>query len=127
MAFWRDDSIDIKEPSPEETLRLKDAKHPKLLETIDPQYPSAAISAGAQAIVYVRVFIDSTGHPRKAVVLKTADEIFDGPVLNAIMFCRFSPAVLAGRAEAQWIAIAASFQLSNGVPIAQFVEKERYP
>lgn len=129
-ASWCNDSINIKDPYPksaETKIYSSSAVRPKLVLRILPHYPNVAIIAGLEGTLYVRVFIDSTGRPRKAALLKSPDQIFDQPVLHAIMFCKFSPAVIDGKPESIWIAIAVNFHIEGGVPTVEYIEKERYP
>jgi TonB family protein len=130
VASWRNDSIKIKDETPtsaEMKIYYDSAFRPRLVLKIVPHYPSEAVSAGLEGTLYVRVFIDSAGRPRKAVLLKSPTEIFDQPVLHAIMFCTFSPAVVEGKPESIWIAIAVRFDLAGGEPTVEYIEKERYP
>src|SRR5689334_19961042 len=66
-------------------------KQPKLLQAVAPDYPPAALKAGKQAKVKVRIHIDDTGIVTKVDVLEPVGDGFDEAAVAAAMQYVFDP------------------------------------
>src|SRR5687767_399867 len=60
-------------------------KQPKLLQAVAPDYPPAALEAGKQAKVKVRIHIDEMGLVSKVDVLEPVGDGFDEAAVAAAM------------------------------------------
>src|SRR4051812_5871 len=72
-------------------------KQPKLLQAVAPDYPPAALQAGKQAKVKVRIHIDATGIVTKVDVLEPVGDGFDEAAVAAAMQYVFDPAEIDGK------------------------------
>ncbi len=71
-------------------------KAPVLLQAVAPEYPPAALAAGQQAQVPVRIFIDATGVVIKVDVVTAQGQGFDQAAIAAAMQYVFDPAEIDG-------------------------------
>jgi TonB family protein len=84
---------------------------PKIVRRVHPIYPEAARKAGLEGTVWVKIWVGKDGKPCKAVIQKSASNIFDQPAVDAAMQMLFTPAMM-GKAPADvWIAIPFHFRL----------------
>ncbi len=88
-------------------------KAPQIIHQVQPLYPEIARRAGLEGTVNLRVWIDKEGSVRKAEVLRSNNEIFNQPAIDAVMQWRFTPAVMNSGAVAVWAGISVKFKLSN--------------
>jgi TonB family protein len=72
-------------------------KQPKLLQAVAPDYPPAALQAGKQAKVKVRIHIDEAGLVSKVDVLQPVGDGFDEAAVTAAMQYVFEPAEIDGK------------------------------
>jgi protein TonB len=72
-----------------------------------------ALRAGLEGTVWVKILVDKDGKPKKAVVIKSAVEIFNEPAVEAAMQFLFTPAVMNNGAVRVWVAIPFKFQLRD--------------
>jgi TonB family protein len=72
-------------------------KHPKLLQAVAPDYPPAALAAGKQARVKVRIHIDATGTVASVDVLEPVGDGFDEAAVAAAQQYVFEPAEIDGK------------------------------
>src|SRR5512135_451157 len=75
-------------------------KQPKLLQAVAPDYPPAALEAGKQAKVKVRIHIDATGIVTSVDVLEHVGDGFDEAAVAAAMQYVFDPAEIDGKPAA---------------------------
>ena len=74
-------------------------KAPKLLQAQAPDYPPAALEAGTQAKVKVRIHIDAAGTVSSVDVIAPAGDGFDEAAVAAAMQYVFDPAEIDGVAQ----------------------------
>jgi TonB family protein len=72
-------------------------KPPKLIQALAPDYPPAALEAGKEAKVKVRIHIDATGIVTAVDVLAPAGDGFDEAAKAAAMQYVFEPAEIDGK------------------------------
>jgi TonB family protein len=72
-------------------------KAPKLIQAQAPEYPPAALAAGKQAKVKVRIHIDATGIVTSVEVLAKVGDGFDEAAVAAAMQYVFDPAEIDGK------------------------------
>lgn len=80
-------------PAPTGTV----TKPPTLLQGVAPAYPPAALAAGKQATVKVRIHIDAEGIAEKVEVVTPVGDGFDEAAVAAAMQYVFTPAEIDGK------------------------------
>lgn len=79
-----------------------------------PVYPEIARRAGVEGTVWVKIWVDKEGNPKKAQVLKSDAELFNQPAIDAAMKWKFTPAIMNNGPVAVWVSIPFKFRLSTG-------------
>ncbi|HSR99583.1 MAG TPA: TonB-dependent receptor [Kofleriaceae bacterium] len=72
-------------------------RSPKLLQALAPEYPPAALAAGKEAKVRVRIHIDAMGTVSAVDVIEPVGEGFDEAAVAAAMQYLFEPAEIDGK------------------------------
>jgi len=80
----------IKDKELEQSAGMKADKLPEIIETARPDYPELAKRAGIEGKVFVKILVDVNGIPKKADVLKSENEIFNQPAIDAAMKSKFT-------------------------------------
>src|SRR5688572_2019114 len=75
-------------------------KPPVLLQAVAPEYPPAALEAGKQADVKVRIHIDDAGVVTQVEVIEPVGDGFDEAAVAAAMQYVFDPAEIDGKPAA---------------------------
>lgn len=86
-------------------------REPEIVSRTLPQYPALAQKAGIEGRVIVKMWVDKKGSVRKAYVVKSDNEIFDNPSLEAAIKWRFSPAIYRTSPVDVWVMIPFTFKL----------------
>lgn len=89
-------------------------KFPEMIETATPVYPEDAKKNKITGKVFVKVLVDMEGNPKKAIVIKSDNEILNQPAIDAAMKSKYTPAMNKGEAIGVWILLPYKFQLSDG-------------
>ncbi|MCL4550499.1 MAG: energy transducer TonB [Bacteroidetes bacterium] len=100
-----------KEPDINKFVQVE--KLPEMIESAKPDYPEAAKKAGIEAKVFVKVLVDKEGNPKKAIVIKSENEIFNQSAVNAAMKSRFTSAVNKGEKVAVWVVLPYRYTLGR--------------
>lgn len=88
-------------------------KAPEAVKQIQPKYPDLATRAGLEGTVWVKIWVDKEGKPKKAVVQKSDAEIFNQPATDAAMQWVFTPAMMKNGPVSVWVSIPFRFKLSG--------------
>lgn len=88
-------------------------KEPVIVKQIKPAYPDLALRAGLEGNVFVKVWVDKEGKVRKALILKSDNEIFNDAALAAAREYVFTPAVMQKGPVSVWVAIPFRFRLTG--------------
>lgn len=104
---------DTKKEEPEINESITVEKYPELIESSKPEYPELAKKAGIEGKVFVKVLVDKEGNPKKAVVIKSENEIFNQSAVNAAMKSKFTPAINKGEKIAVWIVLPFKYALGD--------------
>ena len=88
-------------------------KQPQVINQVTPKYPELAQRAGIEGRVWVKIWVDKDGKPRKAVIVKSDAEIFNEPAKEAAMATRFTPAIMNKGPVAVWVVIPYTFKLKQ--------------
>ena len=98
------DNPDIKDFIPVQQL-------PGIVVQISPVYPELAIRAGLEGRVWVSILVGREGKPKKAVVVKSDQEIFNQSAIDAAMQYSFTPALQNNKPVAVWVVVPFKFEL----------------
>jgi TonB family protein len=85
------------QPAPRQPPAGTITKQPRLLQAVAPDYPPAALAAGKQAKVRVRIHIDEVGLVSKVDVLSPVGDGFDEAAVAAALQYVFEPAEIDGK------------------------------
>jgi TonB family protein len=88
-------------------------KEPVVITKKEPVYPALALKAGMEGRVWVKIWVDKSGLPHQAIILKSDQEIFNAPALDAAMQFRFTPASLKGNPVDVWVSVPFRFKLAE--------------
>lgn len=88
-------------------------KDPVPIKKVDPKYPDLALRAGLEGRVWVKIWVDKEGKPRRADILKSDAEIFNEPAKEAAMQWLFTPAYMNNGPVAVWVSVPFRFKLSD--------------
>jgi protein TonB len=87
-------------------------KSPQVVHAEQPKYPDVARRANMEGYVWVKILVDKTGKPKKAVVIKeSGGALFNDAATEAAMKYQFTPAVMNAGPVTVWVAIKFNFQL----------------
>ena len=91
-------------------------KTPQVVYAEKPQYPELARRANMEGFVWVKILVDKSGKPKKAVVIKeSGGELFNEAAIAAAMKYQFTPAIMNSGAIQVWVAIKFNFQLTDNL------------
>jgi TonB family protein len=88
-------------------------KQPQLLQAVAPDYPPAALAAGKQAKVKVRIHIDATGIVTSVDVVDHVGDGFDEAAVAAAMQYVFEPAEIDGKPAAITVETTINFVIEQ--------------
>jgi len=88
-------------------------KAPEAVKQVQPKYPDLATRAGLEGTVWVKIWVDKEGKPKKAVVQKSDAEIFNQPATEAAMQWVFTPAMMKNGPVSVWVSIPFRFKLQG--------------
>jgi len=87
-------------------------KAPQILKRAQPIYPEEARKANLEGTVWIKIWVDKAGKPRKVVIQKSASDIFDQAAVAAAEQFVFTPALMRnGEPVDVWVSIPFSFRL----------------
>ncbi len=88
-------------------------KYPEMISTATPDYPAEAKKKNIAGKTFVKVLVDKEGNAKKAVVLKSDNEIFNQSAIDAALKSKFTPAMQEGKPVAVWIVLPYKFALDE--------------
>jgi len=101
------------EEDPDVNAFIPVEKYPEVVVSAQPEYPEIARRAGVTGKVYVKVLVDKTGKPKRAVILKSDSEIFNESAIAAAMKSAFTPALQNNHPIAVWVVLPYKFTLQG--------------
>lgn len=126
MAFKLDDKVkenkdmspsgntsDSEETYPDLDANVKVEKFPEMISSATPDYPEEAKKNNITGKAFVKILIDKEGNPKKAVVIKSENELFNQPAIDAALKSKFTPAMQGGKPIAVWIVLPYRFTLDG--------------
>lgn len=84
-------------PPPAPAAAAQVTKPPELLQAAAPEYPPAALAAGKQAAVKIKLYLDDAGVVTKVEVLEPVGDGFDEAAVAAATQYVFAPAEIDGK------------------------------
>ncbi len=102
--------IQIQEDSPPPKFVFVEIA-PVIIKRVQPVYPEIARKAGIEGTVWVELWITKEGKVKKAVVVKSASEIFNQPTLDAAVQFVFTPAMMQNGPVAVWVTLPFHYRL----------------
>lgn len=88
-------------------------RQPEFVKLVQPKYPDMALRVGLEGTVWVSIWVDKLGKPRKALVVRSDAEILNQPSIDAAMQCVFTPAMMKNGPVSVWVSIPFRFKLSG--------------
>jgi TonB family protein len=88
-------------------------KEPVVISKKEPVYPELAMKAGMEGKVWVKIWVDKAGMPHDVVLIKSDQEIFNAPALDAARQFRFTPATMDGKPVDVWVSVPFKFRLAE--------------
>lgn len=88
-------------------------KQPVIVKMVTPEYPEFAKRIGAEGVVWVKILVDKEGKAKKAVILKSDNEVFNESAQKAAMQYVFTPAVMNNGPVAVWVSQPFRFKLTK--------------
>ncbi|MFA7420686.1 MAG: energy transducer TonB [Melioribacteraceae bacterium] len=101
------------ETDPEMNTFQEVEKLPEMVEAATPDYPEEAKKNKITGKAFVKVLVDKEGNPKKAVVIKSDNELFNQPAIDAALKSKFTPAMQAYKPIAVWIVLPYRFTLDG--------------
>jgi TonB family protein len=82
-------------------------------QKVDAEYPEIAKRAHLEGNVFLKLWVDTNGVVREALVLKSDAEIFNQAAIDAARHWTFKPAYAKGKPVAVWFSLPFRFRLPN--------------
>jgi len=101
------------EGPPPDFLPVEKQPQPIPGQSPPPVYPEIARRAGVEGTVWVKIWVDKEGNPKKAQVLKSDAPLFEQPAVEAAMKWKFTPAIMNNGPVAVWVSIPFKFRLNQ--------------
>ncbi|MBI5733292.1 energy transducer TonB [Candidatus Jorgensenbacteria bacterium] len=106
----------------EQDIRIEDEEPPDFvpveklpiaIKQVAPTYPELARRAGIEGTVWVKIWVDKEGRPKKVVVTKSDADIFNEEATKAAMQWLFAPAIMNNGPVSVWVSIPFRFNLNR--------------
>jgi len=96
---WGEDADPEKVPDkvPEFSDIVKNGKRPKLIKSVQPEYPILMSRAGLIGTVNVMFVIDKQGNVRNPYVIESNNPWFERPAIDAVAKWKFQPGEMNGQ------------------------------
>ncbi len=84
---------------------------PALVSKKDPVYPQAALKAGLEGMVQVKIWVDEQGKSRRVELIKSDNEVFNQSAIDAAKQWTFTPAIKDGKPVSVWVVVPFKYKL----------------
>jgi TonB family protein len=121
--FWKDinqgpvqidpPTIPLADPDPLPGEWLCVERPPEVVMTSVPEYPELAKRISLEGSVTINVLVDKEGKVKKALLMKSTDDLFTQAALEAAKKWIFTPAIMNGKPVQVWVAIPFRFHLAK--------------
>ncbi len=92
---------------------------PTLKKKANPVYPKAALAAGIEGAVYIRLLVDKEGKVQDVKIVRSENDALNQSAIDAARQYEFAPATAAGKPVAVWVTVPFKFKIaekSGGAP-----------
>lgn len=103
--------INIEDEDPPDFVPVE--QQPVPVKQVNPDYPEIARRAGVEGTVWVKILVDKEGKAKKAVIMKSDNEIFNENAIKAALGWVFTPAMMNNGPVAVWAAVPFRFKLNK--------------
>lgn len=103
--------IQIEDEDPPDFVPVE--QQPVPIKQVEPAYPEIARRAGVEGTVWVKILVDKEGKAKKAVVMKSDNDIFNENAVKAALGWVFTPAMMNNGPVAVWAAVPFRFKLNK--------------
>jgi TonB family protein len=86
---------------------------PRVVLHPSPQYPDVALRIGVEGNVIVKALVNEEGRVKRAMQMRSTDEMFTQAAIDAAMKWTFTPALMNGHPVRVWVSIPFRFRLQN--------------
>ena len=101
------------EPEPLPGERICVERPPEVVMTSVPEYPDLAKRIALEGSATVNVLVDKEGKVKKALLMKSTDDLFTQAALEAAKKWAFTPAIMNGKPVLVWVSIPFRFRLAK--------------
>ena len=101
------------DPEPLPGVYMCIERPPEVVMTSVPVYPELAQRINLEGSVTINVMVDKEGKVKKALLMKSTDDLFTQPALEAAKKWIFTPAIMNGKPVLVWVAIPFRFRLAK--------------
>ncbi len=98
-------------PSPDTFIAFQ--YEPMVVLNPKPEYPELLARTGIEGDVFLKVLISTDGKVIKSIVLKSNNDLFIQPAVDAVKKWAFTPALMNNRPVAVWVSIPFRFRLAK--------------
>jgi TonB family protein len=91
-----------------------DVTEPKVIHKVNPTYPEEARKARLTGVVVCETVITAAGEISDVKILRTADEVFNQPTIDALKQWKFEPATLEGEPVDVIYILTIKYRLDSG-------------
>lgn len=107
-------SASVSATASQATIKLLQTARPDHAHSPKPAYPLALRDLGVSGVVWLRVWVDTTGIPREIELAKGSGyRLFDEAALRAVQHWRFVPAKYEQQSLASWVEFAVRFEING--------------
>lgn len=99
------------DPLPDEWILIE--RDPQVVLSAVPEYPDLARRIGLEGSVTVKILLDKEGRVKKSLLVKSSDDMFNQPALDAAKKWVFTPALMNGKPVLVWVSIPFRFKLEQ--------------
>ena len=86
-------------------------KEPTILKHVEPKYPERALRDSLEGTVFLKAWVDRKGRVHGPEVLKSSDDIFIAPAIDAVKQWVFTPAIMNGQPVSAWVSFPFRYRL----------------
>ncbi len=84
---------------------------PAIIKESIPEYPDLARRIGAEGTVWIKMLVDKNGRVKRALVVKSDNELFNESSVTAALQYFFTPALMNNGPVAVWVSVPFRFKL----------------
>ncbi len=86
---------------------------PAVKKRANPVYPKAALKAGIEGVVYVRLWVDREGRVQDVKIVKSENDALNQSAIDAARQFEFTPATAGGKPVSVWVTVPFKFKIAE--------------